>query len=233
MSFPSRFAGKVMIVTGGAQGIGHAVAARAVAEGAQVLIADRADFVTEAAEMMGASGILVDLETHAGAAQAVTRAVELFGRIDILINNVGGAIRMRPYADFTPEQIDARNSPLLFPTLYACHAVLPVMLGQGRGTIVNVSSNATRHTPCALFGGQGRHQCADAKSGHGIWADGIRVVASAGRHQRPPRRIPATPPAIPQNKHGWHKPSSKSPNRPCSSAMAPSTNRSPPSFPRF
>jgi dihydroxycyclohexadiene carboxylate dehydrogenase len=192
MSFPNRFADKAIIVTGGAQGIGQAVATRAVAEGAQVLIADRADFVAEVAEAMGASGILVDLETHAGAAQTVARAVELFGRVDILINNVGGAIRMRPYADFTPEQIDAEIRRSLFPTLYACHAVLPVMLGQGRGTIVNVSSNATR--------GIRRVPYSAAKGGINALTqslameyaqDGIRVVATApGGTNAPPRRVP-------------------------------------------
>jgi dihydroxycyclohexadiene carboxylate dehydrogenase len=104
--FPGRFAGKAVVVTGGAQGIGREVAARMVLEGAAVLIVDRADFVGEVAGDIGAQAFNADLETHAGAVVAVAKAVELFGRVDILINNVGGAIRMRPYAEFSPEQID-------------------------------------------------------------------------------------------------------------------------------
>ncbi|MGQ3045172.1 MAG: SDR family NAD(P)-dependent oxidoreductase, partial [Brevundimonas aurantiaca] len=67
-----------------------------------------------------------------------------FGGIDILINNVGGAIRMRPFASFEPAHIEAEVRRSLFPTLWCCHAVLPHLLARGGGTIVNVSSNATR-----------------------------------------------------------------------------------------
>src|ERR1700760_4543100 len=142
-----RFEGKVMVVTGAAQGIGRGVALRAAAEGANVLFVDRAAFVPEvAAEAQGAdtAGFVADMETYDGAAATMAYAVEKFGRIDILINGVGGAIRMRPYAEFEPPQIDAEIRRSLMPTLYACHAVLPHMLAQGRGTVVNISSNATR-----------------------------------------------------------------------------------------
>lgn len=142
-----RFDGKVMVVTGAAQGIGRGVALRAAEEGAKVVFVDRADFVSEvAAEATGAdtAGFVADLETYEGAASAIEFAVQKFGRIDILVNGVGGAIRMRPFAEFEPAQIDAEIRHSLMPTLYACHAVLPHMLAQGGGTIVNVSSNATR-----------------------------------------------------------------------------------------
>jgi dihydroxycyclohexadiene carboxylate dehydrogenase len=74
----------------------------------------------------------------------VARALDLFGRVDILINNVGGAIRMRPYAEFEAEQIDAEIRRSLFPTLYMCHAVLPAMLEAGRAR-----SSASPPTPRA------------------------------------------------------------------------------------
>jgi dihydroxycyclohexadiene carboxylate dehydrogenase len=121
----------------------------------------------------------------------MARAVEAFGRIDILINNVGGAIRMRPYAEFEPAQIDAEIRRSLMPTLYCCHAVLPTMLEQGAGTIVNLSSNATR--------GIRRVPYSAAKGGiNGLtqslameYAEaGIRVVATApGGTSAPPRRV--------------------------------------------
>ncbi|BFG77293.1 hypothetical protein PTKU46_53260 [Paraburkholderia terrae] len=142
-----RFVGKVMVVTGAAQGIGRAVALRAAAEGGKVLFVDRADFVSEvAAEAEGAdtAGFVADLETYEGAASAMDFAARKFGGIDILVNGVGGAIRMRPFAEFEPAQIDAEIRRSLMPTLYACHAVLPYLLKRGGGTIVNVSSNATR-----------------------------------------------------------------------------------------
>lgn len=192
MIFPHRFVGKAIIVTGAAQGIGQQVASRAAAEGAQVLLVDRADFVTEVAQEAGGHALIADLETHEGAAAAAAKAIDLFGRIDILINNVGGAIRMRPYADFEPEQIDAEIRRSLFPTLYMCHAVLPAMLGAGRGTIVNVSSNATRGIRRVPYSAAKGGINALTQSLAMEYAEaGIRVVATApGGTSAPPRRIP-------------------------------------------
>ncbi|SAK47240.1 1,6-dihydroxycyclohexa-2,4-diene-1-carboxylate dehydrogenase [Caballeronia catudaia] len=190
-----RFAGKVMVVTGAAQGIGRGVALRAAAEGAKVLLVDRADFVAEvAAEAQGAqtAGFVADLETYEGAAAAMAFAVRTFGGIDILVNGVGGAIRMRPFAEFEPAQIDAEIRRSLMPTLYACHAVLPHLMERGGGTIVNVSSNATR--------GIRRVPYSAAKGGVNAMTQSlameyaqhnIRVVAAApGGTEAPPRRVP-------------------------------------------
>jgi dihydroxycyclohexadiene carboxylate dehydrogenase len=197
MVFEGRFAGKVMVVTGAAQGIGAGVATRAAAEGASLVLVDRADFLVEVEHEIVASGgkavsIQCDLETYDGAAQAMAAATKAFGRIDILVNNVGGAIRMRPYAEFEPAQIDAEIRRSLMPTLYCCHAALPAMVDQGAGVIVNVSSNATR--------GIRRVPYSAAKGGvNGLtqalameYAEhGIRVVATApGGTQAPPRRVP-------------------------------------------
>jgi dihydroxycyclohexadiene carboxylate dehydrogenase len=190
-----RFAGKVMVVTGAAQGIGRAVALRAAAEGGRVLFVDRADFVSEvAAEAHDAqtAGFVADLETYDGAASAMAFAARTFGGIDILVNGVGGAIRMRPFAEFEPAQIDAEIRRSLMPTLYACHAVLPYLLKRGGGTIVNVSSNATRgirRVPySAAKGGVNAitQSLAMEYAGHNI-----RVVATApGGTDAPPRRVP-------------------------------------------
>ncbi|WP_159981452.1 MULTISPECIES: benzoate diol dehydrogenase BenD [unclassified Novosphingobium] len=202
MIFAGRFAGKVMVVTGAAQGIGAGIAMRAAAEGASLVLVDRADFVTEVEQAIVAAGgpnnpgravsVCCDLETYEGASQAMAAALEAFGRIDILVNNVGGAIRMRPYGEFEPAQIDAEIRRSLMPTLYCCHAVLPAMLAQGRGTIVNLSSNATR--------GIRRVPYSAAKGGiNGLtqslameYAEaGIRVVATApGGTEAPARRVP-------------------------------------------
>lgn len=191
----NRFAGKVMVVTGAAQGIGRGVALRAAAEGAKVLFVDRAGFVVEvAAEATGAgtAGFVADLETYEGAASTMAFAVEKFGRIDILINGVGGAIRMRPYAEFEPAHIDAEIRRSLMPTLYACHAALPYMLAQGGGTIVNVSSNATRgirRVPYSAAKGGVNAMTQSLAMEYG--EQNIRVVAAApGGTEAPPRRVP-------------------------------------------
>lgn len=192
--FTDRFAGKVLVVTGAAQGIGRAVAIRAALEGGRVLFVDRADFVAEVAAQAGgeAAAFSADLETHEGAAAAMRFAADRFGGIDILINNVGGAIRMRPFLEFEPQQIDAEIRRSLMPTLYCCHAVLPLLVARGGGTIVNVSSNAThgihRLPYSAAKGGVNAITQALAMEMAGF---GIRVVATApGGTEAPPRRVP-------------------------------------------
>lgn len=194
--FEGRFAGKVLVVTGAAQGIGLAVAARAVAEGGRVLFVDRADFVHEAAAAAGpkdrAMAFAVDLESHAGAAAAMQEAADRFRGIDILVNNVGGAIRMRPFEAFQPDQIDAEVRRSLMPTLYGCHAVIPHLLGRGAGTIVNVSSNATRGIHRVPYSAaKGGVNALTQSLAMELAERNIRVVATApGGTEAPPRRIP-------------------------------------------
>jgi dihydroxycyclohexadiene carboxylate dehydrogenase len=194
MSPSGRFEEKVIVVTGAAQGIGAAVAARASAEGGRIVLVDRADFLDHVASAIGGEALAVnaDLESWAGAEHAMQAAMDRFGRIDILINNVGGAIRMRPYAEFEPEQIEAEIRRSLMPTLWCCRAVLPFMLAAGRGTIVNVSSNATRGIHRVPYSAAKGGVNAITQSLAMEYAEyGIRVVATApGGTEAPPRRIP-------------------------------------------
>ncbi|WP_318987498.1 1,6-dihydroxycyclohexa-2,4-diene-1-carboxylate dehydrogenase [Falsiroseomonas ponticola] len=194
MTFAGRFAGRTAVVTGAAQGIGRAVALRLAREGARVALVDRSPLVEEARQEAGdgAIAITADLEGFAGATDAMARAQAAFGRIDILVNNVGGTIWAKPYAEYEEAQIEAEIRRSLFPTLWCCRAVLPAMLGAGGGVIVNVSSVATR--------GVNRVPYAAAKGGvNAITAclameyagHGIRVCATApGGTEAPPRRIP-------------------------------------------
>lgn len=203
-----RFAGKTLVVTGAAQGIGRGVALRAAAEGGQVLFVDRAEFVADVAAEAGtdrAAGFVADLETYEGACATMAFAASRFGAIDVLINGVGGAIRMRPFAEFEPAQIDAEIRRSLMPTLYACHAVLPYLLERGRGTIVNVSSNATR--------GIRRVPYSAAKGGVNALTQAlameygehnIRVVATApGGTTAPPRRVPRNAAGDSEQEQAW------------------------------
>ena len=196
--YAGRFAGKAAVVTGAAQGIGRSVALRLAREGGRVALVDRSDLVEEVrqeAEAAGAEALAItaDLETFSGATAAVDRTRERFGRIDILVNNVGGTIWAMPYARYAEAQIEAEIRRSLFPTLWCCRAVLPAMLeAGGGGAIVNVSSVATR--------GVNRVPYAAAKGGVNAltaclaWEyaeHGIRVNAVApGGTEAPPRRIP-------------------------------------------
>src|ERR671920_824867 len=129
-TFEGRFAGKSAIVTGAAQGIGRDVALRMAREGARVALVDRSPLVEEVRQEAGTGAIAVqaDLETFTGAQAAVETAQGIFGRIDILVNNVGGTIWAKPYAEYAPEQVEAEIRRSLYPTLWCCHAVLPGML---------------------------------------------------------------------------------------------------------
>jgi dihydroxycyclohexadiene carboxylate dehydrogenase len=204
-----RFAGKTAVVTGAAQGIGREVALRLAAEGASVALVDRAPLVEEVRDAAGAGAIAVraDLEACAGAEMAIERARESFGRIDILINNVGGTIWAKPYTEYLPEQVEAEIRRSLFPTLWCCRAVLPAMRAAGKGVIVNVSSVATR--------GVNRVPYAAAKGGvNAITAclaweyatHGIRVCGVApGGTEAPPRRIPRNEAVPSSQEHAWYR----------------------------
>ncbi|WP_175693665.1 benzoate diol dehydrogenase BenD [Burkholderia ambifaria] len=203
-----RFSGKVVVVTGAAQGIGRGVALRAAAEGGRVLFVDRAAFVAEvAAEAPGGNtaGFVADLETYDGAHAAMACAVATFGRIDVLINGVGGAIRMRPFAEFEPAQIDAEIRRSLMPTLYSCHAVLPHLLAGGGGTIVNVSSNATRGIRRVPYSAaKGGVNALTAALAMEYAEHGIRVVATApGGTAAPPRRVPRNAAGDSEQEQAW------------------------------
>ncbi|MBS0122513.1 benzoate diol dehydrogenase BenD [Thetidibacter halocola] len=207
-----RFADKVMVVTGAAQGIGRRVAERAAAEGAKVLIVDRSPARSDVVKAIrGAGGeaqaVNVNLETWTGCEKAMQKAMDLWGRIDILINNVGGTIWAKPYEFYEPKQIDAEVRRSLFPTLYCCRAAIDHMLPRNSGVIVNVSSIATR--------GLNRVPYAAAKGGvNAITASlawevaerGIRVVATApGGTEAPPRVVPRNPNAAEEQREDWYK----------------------------
>ena len=207
-----RFDGKTVMVTGAAQGIGQTVATRIAAEGGTVALIDRSELVIGEASALEAAGcracaVTADLETWEGAATAAERVREELGRIDVLINNVGGSIWFRPYQEYSPEEIEAEVRRSLFPTLWCCRAVLPYMIEAGAGTIVNVSSNATR--------GINRVPYAAAKGGVNAITTalameaaphGIRVVATApGGTDAPERRIARGPERQQAREREWYQ----------------------------
>ncbi|MEX0496964.1 benzoate diol dehydrogenase BenD [Raoultella terrigena] len=143
-----RFQDKVVAITGAAQGIGRQTAEQAAREGARLLLIDRSRYVHELAATLAESGCDVlaleaDLEQWASTEQVFAEGVAHFGRLDVLINNIGGTIWARPFAEYQPQQIEQEIRRSLFPTLWGCRAALPWMLRQGKGAIVNVSSVAT------------------------------------------------------------------------------------------
>jgi dihydroxycyclohexadiene carboxylate dehydrogenase len=145
-----RLKGKVCIVTGAGQGIGRATARRLGEEGGKIVVADRIDQgATEAVTELRQSGveatkILVDVSTFAGAQDLMRATRAAHGRIDVLVNNVGGTIWIKPYHLYTEDEVKLELERSLYPTLWCCLAALPVMIEQRSGAIVNVGSQSTR-----------------------------------------------------------------------------------------
>ncbi|SEI73826.1 1,2-dihydroxycyclohexa-3,5-diene-1-carboxylate dehydrogenase [Azotobacter beijerinckii] len=204
-----RFQDRVAVVTGAAQGIGRRVAERLVAEGARLVAVDRSELVHELQEL-GASRVLTltaDLERFADCQGVMTAALERFGRLDILINNVGGTIWAQPFEHYDEAQIEAEVRRSLFPTLWCCRAALPAMLEQGRGAIVNVSSIATRGVNRAPYGAaKGGVNALTACLAFETAERGVRVNATApGGTEAPPRRIPRNAAEPSEQDKAWYQ----------------------------
>lgn len=204
-----RFQDRVAVVTGAAQGIGRRVAERLVAEGARLVAVDRSELVHELQEL-GTSRVLTltaDLERFADCQGVMTAAVERFGRLDILINNVGGTIWAKPFEHYAEEEIEAEVRRSLFPTLWCCRAALPAMLEQGRGAIVNVSSIATRGVNRVPYGAaKGGVNALTACLAFETAERGIRVNATApGGTEAPPRRIPRNAAEPSAQEKAWYQ----------------------------
>ncbi|KVD53795.1 1,6-dihydroxycyclohexa-2,4-diene-1-carboxylate dehydrogenase [Burkholderia ubonensis] len=209
---PNRFADKVAVVTGAGQGIGRGVALRAAREGATLVLVDRAPTVRDVAADIEQEGgraiaVLADLETAEGAAQMAQAALDAFGRIDALVNNVGGTIWAKPFDAYETRQIEAEIRRSLFPTLWCCHAVLPAMIARKRGAIVNVSSIATRsihRIPYAAA--KGGVNALTASLAFEQAHNGIRVNAVAtGGTEAPPRIVPRNTEPQSEQETRWYQ----------------------------
>ena len=212
MAASARFEDKVMIVTGAAQGIGRGVALAAAGEGALLVLADRAEVLEEVGtevRALGAKVVLVnvDLETYAGARTLAEATLREYGRIDVLVNNVGGTIWAKPYQEYEEDQIEAEIRRSLFPTLWCCRAVLPSMIERHSGVIVNVSSIATRsihRIPYSAAKGGVNAMTASLAFEHA--QNGIRVNAVAtGGTEAPPRIVPRNPKPLSEQEKIWYQ----------------------------
>jgi NAD(P)-dependent dehydrogenase (short-subunit alcohol dehydrogenase family) len=138
------FNGKVAIVTGGAAGIGFAVAQGFLNGGGKVVIVDRDPLVIEVAKGLGgnAAGVTADVSKTADVQAYVKAALERFGRIDCLVNNAGIEGKIAPVAEYDEAVWDQVIAVNLKGTFLGLRHVLPVMIAQGSGSVVNMSSTA-------------------------------------------------------------------------------------------
>jgi NAD(P)-dependent dehydrogenase (short-subunit alcohol dehydrogenase family) len=159
-----RYEGRVVVVTGAAQGLGRVIARRVAEEGASVVVCDvqEARLVRAAERLQEETGqrfiaMPGDLSAAGVAETMVSRVVQEFGHIDTLVNNAAALIRMR-LEDFPEDLLQKAVNWNVWNTLRCCKAVLPYMRRRGYGRIVNIGGEAWRtgmpfHT---LLGGIGK-----------------------------------------------------------------------------
>ncbi|MCC7348805.1 MAG: SDR family oxidoreductase [Variibacter sp.] len=140
-------AGRFAVVTGGAQGIGRAVVERFIESGASVAIWDRDQALArKTAESLGVQGraraIAVDVTKLAEVERARDETLAAFGRIDILVNNAGIAGPNLKTWEYPPQDWAAVMAVNLDSQFFCCRAVVPLMIAQNYGRIVNVASIA-------------------------------------------------------------------------------------------
>lgn len=143
-----RLDGRVAIMTGAGRGLGRVMALALAEAGADIVAAARTQAqIEETAEMVRARGrrclaVPTDIVNSASVNAMVEATIAEFGRIDILVNNAGGASSgwNKPVEAITDEQWRAGIAVNLSGAFYCCRAVLPHMLRQGGGKIINITS---------------------------------------------------------------------------------------------
>jgi NAD(P)-dependent dehydrogenase (short-subunit alcohol dehydrogenase family) len=138
-------AGKVAVVTGASKGIGLAVVETLAAEGARVVAGART--IDSLLGIEGVAAVQVDLVDPAGPERLVSEAIERHGRVDVLVNNVGGVrLRIGGFLETSDHDFEASFQLNFFAALRATRAAVANMVTQGGGAIVNVASvNAFFH----------------------------------------------------------------------------------------
>jgi NAD(P)-dependent dehydrogenase (short-subunit alcohol dehydrogenase family) len=131
--------GKIAVVTAASKGIGLAVTRMLVEEGATVVAGART--VEALTGLPGVTAVAVDLGTPDGPERLVARAVEVHGRVDILVNNMGGVrLRLNGFLGTSDEEFEWAMRMNFFSAVRATRAAVARMLEQGGGAVVSVAS---------------------------------------------------------------------------------------------
>jgi 3-oxoacyl-[acyl-carrier protein] reductase len=145
-----RLDGRVAVVTGGNRGIGQATSLALAREGAKVVVAGRNESNCEkvVAKIRASGGTAVgtrtDVSDEADVAAMVSTAIEHFKRIDILVNNAAVNLPYRAVVDLTLDEWNRVVATNLTGPFLCCRAVVPVMIAQRYGKIINMSSRGGR-----------------------------------------------------------------------------------------
>ena len=147
---PEYFVGKTIIITGAASGIGRAAALIFAREGANVVCVDiNADGTQQTAERVIAQGgkalvLRTDVTSRKDVNEMIRRAIDTFGNVQFQFNSAGAALRRSTFLDIDDALFESTFALNVKGTLYCMQAVLPHMLENGQGVIVNMASMAHR-----------------------------------------------------------------------------------------
>ena len=142
----TRLTDKIAFVTGAGQGIGAAIATKLAAEGATVVVTDiNAETAQATAASLGndSIGLQVDVTSRDSVNAAVDTVIDRFGRLDVLVNNAGWD-KAEPFVESEPETWDRVIAINLYGVLHTSKKILPIMVEQGSGHVVNLGSDAGR-----------------------------------------------------------------------------------------
>ena len=156
-----RLDGKVAVITGGASGLGAAMARRFVGEGARVVVVDvQRDAGAEVAAELGDAAVFVrgDVTVEHDIAAAVDLAVGRWGRLDVMCNNAGFGGASGPISQLTSDDYDVTMGVLLKSVVLGTKHAALVMTPQGEGSIISTSS------VCGIRAGIGPHLYSAAKA---------------------------------------------------------------------
>ena len=149
--------GRIAVVTGGGRGIGRAIALRWAREGAIVVVSSRTqadlDAVVDEMRAQGGDGraVVADAMDRDDAREPVRAALREFGRVDVLLNNVGGSVGGK-HDPFDGDDASFEDTLVLNLTsaFWTTRAALPAMRAQNYGRIVSIGSGASKHTGANL-----------------------------------------------------------------------------------
>ena len=139
--------GKVAVVTGGTKGIGYGIASALLSAGAGVFICGRdqaalAEALEKLAHLGEVKGTVCDVSSASDVEAMLKRCRQVFGGLDILINNAGTGIFGKTVEEITPEEFTRVLGTNLYGVFCCCHYAIPLMKERGGGYIINISSLA-------------------------------------------------------------------------------------------
>lgn len=140
--------GRSVIITGASGGIGRGLVLGFAAEGANVIVATRdkqqgLKVVAAAQDLPGAAMLIqTDVTCWESVCAAVAETKRRFGTVDVLVNNAGGVYHPQPFLEAPPEAIEWEVDLNVRGVIHCTRAVAPHMMEQGRGSIVNITSNS-------------------------------------------------------------------------------------------